>query len=358
MLEIAELRARDGLKTQFLANISHDLRTPLTAVITHAEILRDGILGDLTPRQLESMRGIISGGRQLLDQVGEILTYARGAADQLTLVPTRFAVREVLEQVSALNESLLKKKRLVALASTPTRSCRRSIADREKIAHVVGNLLGNAIDFTPPGGRVWLRAARADGAESRRRCVVEVGDTGVGIAAEHHDLIFREFAQVDSTPSRPHHGTGLGLTIARKLVELHGGRIWVESELGAGSRFYLHRSARGTGGLTAPSGGRSAARSRRRGQRARDAAHCASCSRAPSYRVSTARERSRAALGVAADDPPDAHAARSRRSPTAMASRSSNRCTSRAARRSSRSPGTTTTRRASAVSPQDAPTCW
>src|SRR5262249_59961321 len=92
MLEIAELRARDKLKTQFLANISHDLRTPLTAVITHAEILRDGILGDLSPRQLESVNGIIHGGRQLLDQVGEILTYARGAADQLMVVPTRFAV--------------------------------------------------------------------------------------------------------------------------------------------------------------------------------------------------------------------------------------------------------------------------
>src|SRR5205809_6192204 len=111
-VEIAELRARDALKTQFLANISHDLRTPLTAVITHAEILRDGILGDLAPRQLESVRGIISGGRQLLNQVGEILTYARGAANQLTLVPARFGLRDVLQEVSALNESLLKKKQL------------------------------------------------------------------------------------------------------------------------------------------------------------------------------------------------------------------------------------------------------
>src|SRR6185437_9936209 len=115
-------------------------------------------------------------------------------------------------------------------------------ADREKIAHVVGNLLGNAIEFTPPEGRVWLRTTRGprsphgDGADA---IVVEVGDSGPGIAPEHHDLIFREFAQVDSTPSRQHHGTGLGLTIARKLVELHGGRIWVESELGEGSRFFF-----------------------------------------------------------------------------------------------------------------------
>jgi signal transduction histidine kinase len=233
--EIAELRARDALKTQFLANISHDLRTPLTAVITHAEILRDGILGDLPPRQMESVRGIINGGRQLLSQVGEILTYARVAANQLALVSSLFVIRDVLDQVSALNESLLKKKKLtLSVEVDPTITT--VTADREKIAHVVANLLGNAIEFTPAGGRVWLRAGHAH-REAHPALLIEVGDSGVGIAAEHHELIFREFAQVDSTPSRPHHGTGLGLTIARKLVELHGGRIWVESELGSGSRF-------------------------------------------------------------------------------------------------------------------------
>jgi two-component system sensor histidine kinase BarA len=235
--EIAELRARDALKTQFLANISHDLRTPLTAVITHAEILRDGILGDLPPRQMESVRGIINGGRQLLSQVGEILTYARVAANQLALVPSVFVVRDVLEQVSGLNESLLKKKKLTLTVDVdPTISA--ITADREKIAHVIANLFGNAIEFTPAGGRVWLRAGHAL-QEVRPSLLFEVGDSGVGISSEHHELIFREFAQVDSTPSRPHHGTGLGLTIARKLVELHGGRIWVESELEAGSRFFF-----------------------------------------------------------------------------------------------------------------------
>lgn len=236
-VEIAELRARDALKTQFLANISHDLRTPLTAVITHAEILRDGILGDLAPRQLDSVRGIISGGRQLLNQVGEILTYARGAANQLSLVPTRFPLRDVLTEVSGLNDSLLKKKQLALNVDAPDH-LPAVMADREKIAHVVGNLLGNAIEFTPAGGKVWLHAQQIsdEGVDS---LLVEVGDSGVGISAEHHELIFREFAQVDSSPSRSHHGTGLGLTIARKLVELHGGRIWVESALGEGSRFFF-----------------------------------------------------------------------------------------------------------------------
>jgi two-component system sensor histidine kinase BarA len=240
IVEIAELRARDALKTQFLANISHDLRTPLTAVITHGEILRDGILGDLSPRQMESVRGIINGGRQLLNQVGEILTYARGAANQLTLVPTRFGIREVLDQISTLNAPLVKKKRLTLVIDAEP-DLPPVMADREKIAHVLANLLGNAIEFTPTGGRVWVRASRAslEKSEQIASVLVEVGDTGVGIAAEHHDLIYREFAQFDATPSRPHHGTGLGLTIARKLVELHGGRIWVESELGSGSRFYF-----------------------------------------------------------------------------------------------------------------------
>ena len=235
--EVADLRARDQLKTQFLANISHDLRTPLTAVITHAEILRDGLLGPLSDRQMESINGIISGGRQLLAQVGEILTYARGAADQLTVVPVTFAIGDVLRQVSSLNESLIKRKHL-ELEIDVEPSTPPIVADREKVTHVIGNLFGNAIDFTPSGGRVWLRAharAQSDVAE----LLVEVGDTGVGIAPEHHDLIFREFAQVDATPSRPHHGTGLGLTIARKLVELHGGKIWVESALGTGSRFFF-----------------------------------------------------------------------------------------------------------------------
>src|SRR6266850_6100832 len=105
--DIADMRARDATKTQFLANISHDLRTPLTAVITHAEILRDGMLGSLNERQLESIKGIIAGGRQLLEQVGEILTYARGAANQLTVFPSTFSFADVVEQVTSLNESLL-----------------------------------------------------------------------------------------------------------------------------------------------------------------------------------------------------------------------------------------------------------
>ena len=234
---IAELRSRDISKTEFLANISHDLRTPLTAIVTHAEILRDGILGELSERQQESIAGVINGGRQLLDMVGEILTYARGAADQLALTLDACAIEDVIERVSTLNESLVARKDL-DLTVTVAENLPKVHIDREKIAHVLGNLLGNAIAFTPSGGRVWVTADCRETREGRE-LVVEVGDTGIGIAPEHHDLVFREFAQVDSSPSRAHHGTGLGLTIARKLVELHDGRIWLESTLGVGSRFYF-----------------------------------------------------------------------------------------------------------------------
>ena len=234
---IAELRARDISKTEFLANISHDLRTPLTAIVTHAEILRDGILGELSERQQESIAGVINGGRQLLDMVGEILTYARGAADQLALQLDFCSIEEVILRVTALNESLVARKQLDLTVDVADGIPEVRI-DREKIAHVLGNLLGNAIAFTPAGGRVWVKADCVGGAD-KPELVVEVGDTGIGIAPEHHDLVFREFAQVDASPSRAHHGTGLGLTIARKLVELHEGRIWVESALGGGSRFYF-----------------------------------------------------------------------------------------------------------------------
>lgn len=237
--ELAELRSREVLKTQFLSNISHDLRTPITAVVTHAEILRDGILGPLSDRQRESVNGIISGGRQLLGMVGEILTYARASANRVRLVQTEFPFMEVAGSVAAINEPLAARRALdfrvdVAPDLPPVRG------DRDKITHVLNNLVGNAVAFTPVGGAVWITAAivpdeRGAGTVLR----VEVGDTGIGIAPEHHELIFEEFAQVDSSASRQHHGTGLGLTIARRFVEMHGGRLWVESAAGAGARFFF-----------------------------------------------------------------------------------------------------------------------
>lgn len=235
--ELAELKSRDALKTQFLSNISHDLRTPLTAIITHAEILRDGILGPIPDRQRDSVNGIIAGGRQLLDMVGEILTYAKASANRLRLVPSEFRMRDVVSQVASINESLADRRAITLSVDVPdTLPVLR--ADRDKVTHILNNLIGNAIDFTHRGGRVWVRAWHAED-NGQQVHFVEVGDDGIGIAPEHQELVFDEFAQVDSSASRQHHGTGLGLTIARRLVELHGGRIWVESEVGAGARFFF-----------------------------------------------------------------------------------------------------------------------
>jgi signal transduction histidine kinase len=235
---IGDLRDRDALKTQFLSNIAHDLRTPLTAIITHAEILRDGILGHVNGRQRESIGTIITGGRQLLDMIAEILLYAKGSSEPLMLTESDFSFAEIVDQVSQLNESLVAKKELDFDRRLPPDLPAIS-GDRDKIMHVLMNLIGNALEFTPPGGGVWIEAQLVTGHEPAPSLLVEVGDTGRGIAPDHHELIFREFAQVDASASRAHHGTGLGLTIARRFVELHGGRIWVESDLGKGSRFFF-----------------------------------------------------------------------------------------------------------------------
>jgi two-component system sensor histidine kinase ChiS len=233
---IDELRSRDALKTQFLSNISHDLRTPLAAIITHAEILRDGMLGELNQKQRDSVTGIVNGGQQLLDMIDEILTYVRSSGDQVPLVCTEFSVAEVVDQVRLLNQSLAAKKH-ITLERTNGDDLPLVYADRDKIKHIFANLIGNAIKFTGDGGRAWVSFSRRGADENE--LLVEVGDNGRGIARDHYELVFREFAQVDASPSRPHHGTGLGLAIARRLVELHHGRIWVESELGKGSRFFF-----------------------------------------------------------------------------------------------------------------------
>jgi len=235
---IGDLRDRDSLKTQFLSNIAHDLRTPLTAIITHAEILRDGLLGEMNVKQRDSVGTIITGGRQLLDMIAEILLYAKGSSEPLTVEARAFHFQEVVGQVIDLNQSLVARKQLALECVVPD-DLPLIDGDRDKIMHVLMNLLGNAFEFTPPGGRVWVHATLHVAEAGSEFVLIEVGDTGRGIAPDHHELIFREFAQVDSSASRGHHGTGLGLTIARRYVELHGGRIWVESELGRGSRFFF-----------------------------------------------------------------------------------------------------------------------
>lgn len=231
---ILELRNLDVAKSQFLTNVSHELRTPLTAIVTYGEILRDGMLGELAQRQRDAIESMINSCRQLLTMIEEILTYARTNARAIELQPTEFDLAEVVRHIYEMNASLIRQKKLRYSAEID-HTLPKAWADREKVIHVLGNLIGNAIDFTPPEGTLQVDAALSS--EEDGWLEVRVTDTGIGIDPEHHEMIFHEFAQVDASRARMHHGTGLGLAIAQKFVQLHGGKIWVESELGSGSRF-------------------------------------------------------------------------------------------------------------------------
>jgi two-component system sensor histidine kinase ChiS len=233
---LRELRNVDVAKSQFLANVSHELRTPLTAIVTYGEVLRDGLLGQVNERQREALNSVIGSSRQLLGMIEEILTYARTNARAIELEPAEFDVHTVVHDVHQMSASLIRKKKLHFEANVAD-GLPLVRADRDKVLHVLGNLIGNAIDFTPPDGFIRVEANRYR--RDPEWLEIVVSDTGVGIAPEHHEMIFREFAQVDSSRSRRHHGTGLGLAIARNFIVLHGGEIWVESELGNGSRFHF-----------------------------------------------------------------------------------------------------------------------
>lgn len=233
---VLELRNLDVAKSQFLTNVSHELRTPLTAIVTYGEILRDGLLGEISDRQRDAIESMIGSCRQLLAMIEEILTYARSSATVIDIRPVEFSVAEMVSEVRRTNESLLSRKQLEFSVEIPA-DLPEAWADPDKVGHVLRNLFGNAIKFTAERGRLRVVARKAPGQHGWIQ--VEVADSGIGIDPEHHELIFREFAQVDASRSRVHHGTGLGLSIARRFVELHGGRIWVESTLGEGSRFFF-----------------------------------------------------------------------------------------------------------------------
>jgi len=234
--KLRELRNLETAKSQFLATVSHELRTPLTAIRTYAEALGDEVLGDLNERQSDAVSSIRSATDQLLDMVEEILAYSRSGGQEVDLRPEEFEADDLVEQARATHESLFMSKdidlRVDVADGTPT-----LFADRSKTAHALGNLVSNAIDFTPEGGRIDIRVGPANGGRGWAR--IEVEDTGRGIEDEVQSEIFREFVHADEGQERELGGTGLGLYIARRFVELHGGEIGVESTVGRGSRFHF-----------------------------------------------------------------------------------------------------------------------
>jgi PAS domain S-box-containing protein len=240
--------AANRAKSLFLANMSHELRTPLNAIIGFSEILSDQTFGELNDRQLKYSRNILTSGRHLLQLINDILDLSKVEANRLELTPAQFAVADALKNVQAIVKTLANKKG-IHLDFEIEADLPPLMADEAKFKQVMYNLLSNAIKFTPDCGRVTVSATRARDGKIRTDShdtsslpdvlKVTVKDTGIGIHPRDQERIFREFEQVDSSYGRQQQGTGLGLTLTRKLIELHGGRVWVESEgiEGQGSNF-------------------------------------------------------------------------------------------------------------------------
>jgi signal transduction histidine kinase len=217
-------------KSEFLANMSHELRTPLNAIIGFSEVLSARMFGDLNEKQDEYLMDIYASGQHLLSLINDILDLSKIEAGRMELELADFDLPAAIENALTLVRERAGR-RGIPLTQQVVAEVGTIRADERKVKQVMLNLLSNAIKFTPEGGRIEVRANVTDGMAQ-----VSVADTGVGIAAEDQGAIFEEFRQV-GTADKKIEGTGLGLALSRKFIELHGGRIWVKSELGQGSTF-------------------------------------------------------------------------------------------------------------------------
>jgi signal transduction histidine kinase len=218
-------------KSEFLANMSHELRTPLNAIIGFSEVLLQRMFGELNPKQDEYLQDVLSSGRHLLSLINDILDLSKVEAGRMELELARFDLPQALQDTLVLVRERAVRHGIDLHLDADAR-LGALVGDERKIKQVMLNLLSNAVKFTPEGGRVEVRAVPTDGAVE-----ISVTDTGIGIAPENQELIFEEFRQVGGDYAHKREGTGLGLTLARRLVELHGGRLWVKSQVGQGSTF-------------------------------------------------------------------------------------------------------------------------
>jgi len=230
----AQLAQANLHKSEFLASMSHELRTPLHAIMGFAEILRESPPGPLKAEQRAYLEHIAASGHHLLGLINEVLDLAKVESGRIELYPEAFPLADVLESLHALVRSLADKKTIrIQFAAAP--DVRTVTADPGRFRQIMYNLLSNAIKFTPAGGQIRVGVRWATEVRPNDSLQVEVADTGIGIRREDQDRIFEEFIQVRGGQALE--GTGLGLALTRKFVELHGGRIWVESEVGGGSTF-------------------------------------------------------------------------------------------------------------------------
>jgi GAF domain-containing protein len=226
-----QIEAANRHKSEFLANMSHELRTPLNAIIGFSEVLGERMFGELNEKQAEYTDDILSSGRHLLSLINEILDLSKVEAGRMELELAKFDLPLAIDNARTFVRERATKHG-INLDVTVDERLGDFVGDERKIKQILLNLLSNAVKFTPEGGRIGIKARQADGAIE-----ISVSDTGIGIAPEDQPKIFEEFRQVGGDYAHKKEGTGLGLTLAKKFVELHGGRIWVESEVGKGSRF-------------------------------------------------------------------------------------------------------------------------
>jgi signal transduction histidine kinase/CheY-like chemotaxis protein len=235
--ELADANRRimeaDRAKSQFLANMSHELRTPMNSIIGFSEILKERLEAEIAPRYIEFLDHINTSGQHLLGIVNDVLDLSKIESGKMELFPERFAPWQVAEGVCHVMRGQASKQGITIRNEIPP-TLPQIECDLAKFKQILYNLLSNSVKFSPAGSTVLL-----DGRADAGNVTISVIDNGIGIAPENHDLIFQEFRQVDGSPRRAHGGTGLGLALVRKFVELHKGSITVESNLGSGSSFHV-----------------------------------------------------------------------------------------------------------------------
>lgn len=236
-----ELAQATRLKDEFLANMSHELRTPLNAILGMAEGLQEQIFGEINQEQIRALQTIESSGSHLLELINDILDVAKIESGQITLEPAAVAIAPLCQSslVFLKQQALKKHIQLEIQLPPPSLDLPNLWIDERRIRQVLINLLNNAVKFTPQGGRVTLSVALLPQSDDKTFLRIAVTDTGIGIAPENLSKLFKPFIQIDSALNREYAGTGLGLALVKRIVELHGGQVGVTSTLGIGSCFTI-----------------------------------------------------------------------------------------------------------------------
>ena len=231
-----ELQELDRLKSAFLANMSHELRTPLNSILGFTDVMLEGLDGPLTDYMNNDLRLIQKNGQHLLHLINDVLDMAKIESGRMNLHPEKFKIHDLLDEVTSITSTLASEKNTALFITEDSDREVEVFADNTRVRQVMINLVNNAIKFTT-NGKISLRTSMLDGA----RALITVKDTGLGIPPDHLEAIFQEFTQVDTSTTRKVGGTGLGLPISRRLVEMHGGRLWAESTgiEGEGSTFFV-----------------------------------------------------------------------------------------------------------------------